>query len=118
MSCLLLTYAYKLTLLLLFPQIARDKRERNPADFTDERPEIKPVESKSDIFNIKKARYEVIRYGMSGFDKEQQTNSKIAMAIRLGAKVSITYLYFCKYIVFETSYKLLILYLWQIQKVS
>ncbi|CAL1265333.1 unnamed protein product [Larinioides sclopetarius] len=37
-------------------------------------------------FNIKRARYEVMRFGLSGFDKEKQKRDKISMAIRLGAK--------------------------------
>ncbi|KAG8181369.1 hypothetical protein JTE90_008840 [Oedothorax gibbosus] len=42
--------------------------------------------TKNKIFNIKHARYEVMRFAVNGFDKEKQKNSKIAMAIRLGAK--------------------------------
>lgn len=44
--------------------------------------------AKNTVFDIKKARYEIIKYGLTGFDKELQTNTKIAMAIKLGAKVS------------------------------
>lgn len=43
---------------------------------------------KSKVFNIKHARYEVMRFALNGFDKEKQKSNKIAMAIRLGAKVS------------------------------
>ncbi|GIY08073.1 uncharacterized protein CEXT_106671 [Caerostris extrusa] len=39
-------------------------------------------------FNIKRARYEVMRFGLSGFDKERQKKDKIAIAIRLGAKTT------------------------------
>lgn len=49
-------------------------------------------------FNIKKARYEVIRFGMTGFDKEKQVNSKIAMAIKLGAKVSYIFIFNLKWL--------------------
>ncbi|CAL1265334.1 unnamed protein product [Larinioides sclopetarius] len=47
-------------------------------------------------FNIKRARYEVMRFGLSGFDKEKQKRDKISMAIRLGAKAEHTDRYVLK----------------------
>lgn len=37
-------------------------------------------------FDMQKARYEVLKFGMKGFDKEKQKKDKISMAIKLGAK--------------------------------
>lgn len=34
-----------------------------------------------------------MRFALNGFDKEKQKSNKIAMAIRLGAKVSWLFLY-------------------------
>ncbi|XP_035226481.1 uncharacterized protein C1orf131-like, partial [Stegodyphus dumicola] len=42
--------------------------------------------NKPKLFNYTKARYEVMRFALSGFEKEKQIKSKVAMAIRLGAK--------------------------------
>ncbi|KFM70109.1 hypothetical protein X975_04970, partial [Stegodyphus mimosarum] len=59
------------------------KRNEVPA----EEPQPSEVSSnKPKIFNYTKARYEVMRFGLSGFEKEKQIKTKVAMAIRLGAK--------------------------------
>ncbi|GFR04139.1 uncharacterized protein TNCT_107191 [Trichonephila clavata] len=47
---------------------------------------IEDTSTEAKEFNIKKARYEIMRFGISGFDKERQKQDKIALAIRLGAK--------------------------------
>lgn len=37
-------------------------------------------------FDMKKARYEVFNYGISGYDFKDQQKAKIALAVKLGAK--------------------------------
>ncbi|XP_044259540.1 uncharacterized protein C1orf131 [Tribolium madens] len=43
-------------------------------------------EEKSDDFNIKRAKHEIVKFGMSGFDPEKKEEAKIQLAIKLGAK--------------------------------
>lgn len=38
------------------------------------------------LFDIKKARHEVLRLGISGFDEDARKKAKIELAVRLGAK--------------------------------
>lgn len=40
--------------------------------------------SKSNDLDMKKTRYEVIKFGMSGFDPEKKEEAKIQLAIKLG----------------------------------
>ena len=42
-------------------------------------------------FDMRKARHEVFRFGLTGMDKETKYEAKIAHAISLGAKVSLSY---------------------------
>ncbi|KAF5286403.1 hypothetical protein FQA39_LY16323 [Lamprigera yunnana] len=37
-------------------------------------------------FNVKKARHEIFKFGMSGFDDKKKREAKIQLAIKLGAK--------------------------------
>ncbi|GFS56692.1 uncharacterized protein NPIL_462301 [Nephila pilipes] len=37
-------------------------------------------------FNIRKSRYEIKRFALSGFDAEKQKREKISIAVKLGAK--------------------------------
>ncbi|XP_018565285.1 uncharacterized protein C1orf131 homolog isoform X2 [Anoplophora glabripennis] len=37
-------------------------------------------------FNIKKAKHEIIKFGMSGFDPQKKEEAEIQLAIKLGAK--------------------------------
>lgn len=37
---------------------------------------------------MKKARYDVYKFGIKGLGKEEQENAKIQLAIKLGAKVN------------------------------
>jgi hypothetical protein len=37
---------------------------------------------------MKKARFDVYKFGIKGLDKEEQENAKIQLAIKLGAKVN------------------------------
>ncbi|XP_054715689.1 uncharacterized protein C1orf131 homolog [Uloborus diversus] len=60
------------------------QKKNSPSDVLEKK--FKEPDKNVKVFNIKRARYEVIRFGMSGFDKEKHLNAKIAMAIRLGAK--------------------------------
>lgn len=39
-----------------------------------------------DAFDMKKARYEVFNFGISGYDFKDQQKAKIALAVKLGAK--------------------------------
>jgi hypothetical protein len=47
---------------------------------------VKTKEIPSHEFNIKKAKHEVIKYGMSGFDPQKKEEAKMQLAIKLGAK--------------------------------
>ncbi|XP_022905809.1 uncharacterized protein C1orf131 homolog [Onthophagus taurus] len=48
------------------------------------------VEEKLDIkaneLNIKRAKFEIMKFGMSGFDQQKKEEAKIQLAIKLGAK--------------------------------
>ncbi|KAB0799208.1 hypothetical protein PPYR_07088 [Photinus pyralis] len=41
---------------------------------------------KSNVFDIKKARYEVLKFGISGLDHNKKQEAQIRLAIKLGAK--------------------------------
>ncbi|GFY48438.1 uncharacterized protein TNIN_194161 [Trichonephila inaurata madagascariensis] len=58
------------------------KKQNKPPEIT----KIEDTSTEAKEFNIKRARYEVMKFGISGFDKERQKQDKIALAIRLGAK--------------------------------
>ncbi|EEZ98488.1 hypothetical protein TcasGA2_TC000985 [Tribolium castaneum] len=46
----------------------------------------KPQNKKSEDFNIRRAKHEIVKFGMSGFDPEKKEEAKIQLAIKLGAK--------------------------------
>ncbi|KAK5650913.1 hypothetical protein RI129_001942 [Pyrocoelia pectoralis] len=63
--------------------------------FTSYKKKIKPTTStssptskskKNDFFDVKKARYEVLKFGISGFEQHKKEEAKIRLAIKLGAK--------------------------------
>ncbi|KAL6260683.1 uncharacterized protein C1orf131 homolog isoform X1 [Pogonomyrmex barbatus] len=67
------------------------KKKRKPADDADnkEKPEDKktPAELKEQQEKeMKKLRYEIIKFGMSGFEKPKVKKAKVELAISLGAK--------------------------------
>ena len=39
--------------------------------------------------SLKQAKFDVFKYGIKGFDKEQQENAKVQLAIKLGAEVKL-----------------------------
>lgn len=42
--------------------------------------------TKSKEIDMKRARHEIVKFGMSGFDPEKKEQAKVQLAIRLGAK--------------------------------
>ncbi|RZC34906.1 C1orf131 -like, partial [Asbolus verrucosus] len=42
--------------------------------------------TKSNEFNIKRAKHEIIKFGISGFDPQKKEEAKVQLAIKLGAK--------------------------------
>ncbi|KAF5301586.1 hypothetical protein FQR65_LT08891 [Abscondita terminalis] len=53
----------------------------------DNEPIGKNVSTKNKIlFDAKKARHEILKFGMSGFDQQKKQEAKIQLAIKLGAK--------------------------------
>jgi hypothetical protein len=44
-------------------------------------------EKNEETISFKQAKFEVFKFGIKGFDKEQQENAKIQLAMKLGAKV-------------------------------
>ncbi|KAF2894539.1 hypothetical protein ILUMI_11633 [Ignelater luminosus] len=47
---------------------------------------VAKVASNNTSFNIKQAKHEVVRFGMSGLDPQEKEEAKVQLAIRLGAK--------------------------------
>ncbi|RWS26713.1 uncharacterized protein B4U80_05446, partial [Leptotrombidium deliense] len=71
------------------PRKRRKKVNQNVAD------EVTPDESdkKKNVFDMKRARYEVFKFALRGFDKSDQKKAKESNLIRLGAQVSLVYIY-------------------------
>lgn len=43
-------------------------------------------------FNIKKAKYEIIKFGMSGFDPQKKEEAQVQLAIKLGKFFSTAFI--------------------------
>lgn len=41
-------------------------------------------EDSGSVFNIKQAKHEIIRFGMSGFDPQKKQEARIQLAVKLG----------------------------------
>ncbi|XP_067134087.1 uncharacterized protein C1orf131 [Centruroides vittatus] len=63
-----------------------DSRPKKKQDIKEETVNPDVSEDPKSLIDIEKARYEVYRFGISGFDKEKAENAREALAIRLGAK--------------------------------
>ena len=61
------------------------KRKRNE-DENDQDPEMN--ENKKQFLSLKQAKFDVFKFGIKGFSKEEQESAKIKLAIKLGAAVS------------------------------
>ncbi|KAG5885579.1 hypothetical protein JTB14_003777 [Gonioctena quinquepunctata] len=46
----------------------------------------KPAAEEENVFNIRQAKQEVVKFGMSGFDPQKKEEAKINLLIKLGAK--------------------------------
>ncbi|KRT78912.1 hypothetical protein AMK59_7454, partial [Oryctes borbonicus] len=44
------------------------------------------ISEATDEINMKRARFEIIKFGMSGFNKQKKVEAKVQLAIKLGAK--------------------------------
>ncbi|XP_011345697.1 uncharacterized protein C1orf131 homolog isoform X2 [Ooceraea biroi] len=71
---------------------APKKKTRSAADDVDDKrkekdkPKLTPAEvKKQQEKEMKKARYDVIKFGMSGFEKSKAKKAKVELAISLGA---------------------------------
>ncbi|XP_076316277.1 40S small subunit processome assembly factor 1-like [Tachypleus tridentatus] len=53
-----------------------DRKPDEDNDLSKDRPEL----------DLQKARYEVLKFGISGFEKQRKEEAEIALAIKLGAK--------------------------------
>lgn len=60
-----------------------NKKKKKPAK---PKLDVNKPEEDTDEFDIKRARHEVIRFGISGFDSKEKEDAKVTMAIKLGAK--------------------------------
>lgn len=54
--------------------------------FSNKRTKTELKKEDDNIFNLKRARKEVINYGIAGMDKDKKIDAQIALAIKLGAK--------------------------------
>lgn len=54
-------------------------------NITTEEKAAKPKEEKTNVMSLKKARHDVLKFGITGFEKKKKIASKEQMAIRLGA---------------------------------
>ena len=66
------------------PEIPTSKNESIPPKYEDNKNKIDPKRKQE--LEMKKARFEVMKFGMSGFKKNKAREAKIALAISLGAK--------------------------------
>ncbi|XP_013780223.1 uncharacterized protein C1orf131 homolog [Limulus polyphemus] len=56
--------------------ISSDRKPDEENDLFEDRPEL----------DLQRARYEVLKFGISGFEKQRKDEARIALAIKLGAK--------------------------------
>jgi hypothetical protein len=65
-------------------------------------------EKDGQFMSLKQAKFDVFKFGIKGFDKEQQENAKVQLAIKLGAEVindvNLFYDSFCLYNYFIDSF--------------
>lgn len=54
----------------------------------DKIPNQQKNDDKDEFLSLKQAKFDVFKYGIKGFSKEQQENANIQLAIKLGAAVS------------------------------
>lgn len=59
------------------------KRKRNDSD-----EESEMSEGKKQFLSLKQAKFDVFKFGIKGFSKEEQESAKIKLAMKLGAAVS------------------------------
>lgn len=57
-------------------------KKRSKKKETDER-----IEAPGSSFDWHKARQDVFRFGITGFEHKEQTDAKVSLAVKLGARV-------------------------------
>lgn len=62
------------------------KPKQKKPKIADKEIETTDDRTQTNEFDMKKSRYEVLKFGMSGFDPEKKEEAKIQLAIKLGAK--------------------------------
>lgn len=48
---------------------------------------VSNAKKEDDFFNIRRAKHEIIRFGISGFDPQKKEEAKIQLAIKLGEQI-------------------------------
>ncbi|GJQ88254.1 hypothetical protein Trydic_g13242 [Trypoxylus dichotomus] len=66
-------------------QSYKPKKRQTLCDVEDEKSKKAIPETVNEI-DMKRARFEVIKFGMSGFDKQRKEKAKVQLAVKLGAK--------------------------------
>lgn len=64
----------------------RQKAESSKSNVTESKESKYNDEKKKQELEMKRVRYEVMKFGMSGFEKVKANEAKVALAISLGAK--------------------------------
>lgn len=67
---------------------------RNNKYKQDDSENVKNNESSNDeenLVSLKQAKFDVFKFGIKGFDKAEQENAKMQLAIKLGAKVRLDF---------------------------
>lgn len=64
-------------------RVRGEKKNKNP-NLKDESKKVDNADE--DVFDIRKARNEVLKFGLSGFEDVEKQKVQVAMAIKLGAK--------------------------------
>lgn len=70
-----------------FTVVFNKKKKKDPKPRSDvHKSDIKVPDDDGFDINMRQARHEVIRFGISGFESKEREDAKVTMAIKLGAK--------------------------------
>lgn len=68
--------------------LLKSKKENDDTNKPNKESNDETEEQETGFLSLKQAKFDVFKFGIKGFDKEEQQNAKRQLAIKLGAAVS------------------------------
>lgn len=71
------------------PVVVFEERGKRRAERNEQDEESKGTKDAVPEFSWRRARHEVFRFGITGFEQKEQDNAHVSLAVKLGARVSL-----------------------------